>query len=152
MNKKRRSRKRKYYMARFFIWFATFAVMAVLVVFILWIYWSSFVKTDYEKSSESLVYIQTKEDAESVSEMPSISLDEKNSESILEETLEEKSSKPELDIQAGFADIETISLGNSLEITDIGSYTGIYMEDGSDDVVSGIQMIIVKNVVDTQKL
>lgn len=39
----------------------------------------------------------------------------------------------------------SMDLGYGLEITDIASYTGIYMEDGSDEVVSGILMIVVKN-------
>ena len=37
------------------------------------------------------------------------------------------------------------SLGYGLEITDIGGYTGAYMEDGSDEVVSGVLMIVVAN-------
>ena len=36
-------------------------------------------------------------------------------------------------------------LGNGLLIRDIGSYTGLYMEDGSDEVLSGILMIMVTN-------
>lgn len=36
-------------------------------------------------------------------------------------------------------------LGDGLVITDIGSYSGMYMEDGSDDIVSGVMMIIVTN-------
>lgn len=39
----------------------------------------------------------------------------------------------------------TMNLGKGLTLTDIGSYTGIYMEDGTDEVVSGILMIIVTN-------
>ena len=42
-----------------------------------------------------------------------------------------------------------INLGNGLVITYIGGYTGIYMEDGSDEVVSGILMIIVSNTTNT---
>ena len=38
-----------------------------------------------------------------------------------------------------------LHLGSDLYITDMGSYTGIYMEDGVDDFVSDIQMIVVKN-------
>lgn len=38
-----------------------------------------------------------------------------------------------------------LNLGNGLVITDIGSYTGIFMEDGSDEIVSGVLMIVVKN-------
>lgn len=47
-----------------------------------------------------------------------------------------------------FTEDETIQLSQGLEITRIGKYAGIYMEDGSDEVVSGIMMIIVKNAAD----
>ena len=38
-----------------------------------------------------------------------------------------------------------IELGRGLWITDVGKYTGVYMEDGSDEVVSGVMMIAVTN-------
>lgn len=38
-----------------------------------------------------------------------------------------------------------IDLGEGLVIRDIGSYAGIYMEDGTDEVVSGILMLMVTN-------
>lgn len=37
------------------------------------------------------------------------------------------------------------SLENSLEILDVGSYTGAYVEDGSDEVLPGILMLKVVN-------
>ena len=37
------------------------------------------------------------------------------------------------------------SLNNDLEILDVGSYTGAYVEDGSDEILSGILMIKVIN-------
>lgn len=44
-------------------------------------------------------------------------------------------------------DIEKINIdaGQSIEITEIGSYTGPYMEDGSDSEVSDVLMIKIKN-------
>ena len=39
----------------------------------------------------------------------------------------------------------TINLGHGLEIEKFGSYTGVYMEDGSDEIVGNIAMILVKN-------
>lgn len=39
----------------------------------------------------------------------------------------------------------SINLGNGMRITEVGNYTGIYMEDGSDEFVSGILMIAVTN-------
>lgn len=41
--------------------------------------------------------------------------------------------------------MDSIDLGNELAITDIGKYTGIYMEDGSDEVVTNMLMLILKN-------
>lgn len=38
-----------------------------------------------------------------------------------------------------------INLGYGMEIVDVAKYTGAYVEDGSNDVVSGLLMIVVKN-------
>ena len=48
--------------------------------------------------------------------------------------------------QNGFAAQQgTINLGYGLEITDAGQYTGLYMEDGSNEVLSDVMMIVVYN-------
>ena len=39
----------------------------------------------------------------------------------------------------------SINVGSGLTITEIGPYTGMYMEDGSDELVSGVLMCIVRN-------
>lgn len=39
----------------------------------------------------------------------------------------------------------TINLGHGLEMEKFGSYTGIYMEDGSDEIVGNVAMILVTN-------
>lgn len=39
-------------------------------------------------------------------------------------------------------------LSQELEITLVGSYAGIYMEDGSDEIVSDVMMIVLKNTSD----
>lgn len=39
----------------------------------------------------------------------------------------------------------SINLGEGLSITEIGSYNGIYMEDGTDEVLSRILMIVLTN-------
>ena len=39
----------------------------------------------------------------------------------------------------------SIDLGRGLTITDIGSYTGVYMEDGTDEIVSRVMMIVLTN-------
>ena len=40
---------------------------------------------------------------------------------------------------------QEVSLGSDLLLTDMGSYTGIYMEDGVDDFVENIFMVVLKN-------
>ena len=37
------------------------------------------------------------------------------------------------------------NLGYGLEITDSGKYAGLYMEDGSDEIVSDVMMLVVQN-------
>ena len=44
----------------------------------------------------------------------------------------------------GIRDV-AVTLDHGIEIINIGAYTGAYVEDGSDEVVSGILMLIVKN-------
>lgn len=39
----------------------------------------------------------------------------------------------------------SVNLGYGIYVTDMGAYTGMYMEDGSDEILSGILMMIVKN-------
>lgn len=39
----------------------------------------------------------------------------------------------------------SFALSNDLEITRLDAYTGAYVEDGSNDVVSGVLMIVVRN-------
>lgn len=38
-----------------------------------------------------------------------------------------------------------VNLGYGIYATDIGKYTGMYMEDGTDEVLSGILMLVVQN-------
>lgn len=38
-----------------------------------------------------------------------------------------------------------IDLGSGLEISSVGSYTGLYMEDGSDEAVERVMMVILTN-------
>lgn len=46
-------------------------------------------------------------------------------------------------------EFEEISLGQGLYIRDMYKYTGVYMEDGSDDVVTNVMMIIVENTAES---
>ena len=59
----------------------------------------------------------------------------------------EDQTQPSLEETVSIQQVENVSidLGNGLMITDIGKYTGAYMEDGSDEVVSGVLMIMVTN-------
>jgi hypothetical protein len=38
-----------------------------------------------------------------------------------------------------------IDIGSGMRIVDVAKYTGIYMEDGTNEVLSGLLMIVVKN-------
>lgn len=53
--------------------------------------------------------------------------------------------KPAQTVRVEVQEFSSINLGYGLEITDVGSYTGIYMEDGSDELVSDVMMIVVQN-------
>lgn len=53
--------------------------------------------------------------------------------------------KPAPTVRVEAEEFRSINLGYGLEITDVGSYTGIYMEDGSDELVSDVMMIVVQN-------
>ena len=46
---------------------------------------------------------------------------------------------------AGAETQPAISLDYGLQITDHGSYTGVYMEDGSNEIVSDVMMLVVQN-------
>ena len=43
-------------------------------------------------------------------------------------------------------EIEGTSIGNDIVIRNIGSYTGAFVEDGSNEIVSGVLMLVVANV------
>lgn len=40
---------------------------------------------------------------------------------------------------------EYLQLGDGLRLTKIGTYSGLYMEDGSDEILSGVMMILLEN-------
>lgn len=62
-----------------------------------------------------------------------------------EETTETAAPSNDVQEQLNAAENTTFWLGDGLEITKVGSYTGIYMEDGTDEIVSGVTMILVEN-------
>lgn len=43
-------------------------------------------------------------------------------------------------------ELQNVNLGYGLQVTDMGAYTGMYMEDGTDEIVSGVMMLVVENV------
>ena len=44
------------------------------------------------------------------------------------------------------ADVDySVTMENGLRVSDIGRYTGMFMEDGSDEIVTGVLMILVTN-------
>ena len=51
-------------------------------------------------------------------------------------------------IQIEIPEDVTMPLTHGLKIGDVGSYTGLFFEDGSDEVVSGVMMILVTNESD----
>lgn len=59
-------------------------------------------------------------------------------------------SVPEVEQTQGTVPVveNSVNLGYGLYVTDIGSYTGMYMEDGTDEIVSGVLMLVVKNTGD----
>ena len=65
------------------------------------------------------------------------------------QTVEETSAQdtPENEQTQGTAPVveNAVNLDYGLYATDIGSYTGMYMEDGTDEIVSGVLMLVVKN-------
>ena len=42
-------------------------------------------------------------------------------------------------------ELQNVNLGYGLQVTDMGGYTGMYMEDGTDEIVSGVLMLVVEN-------
>lgn len=50
-------------------------------------------------------------------------------------------------VPAQTAEVQDInlSLENGMQIEEVGGYTGVYMEDGEDEILSDILMIVVKN-------
>ena len=53
--------------------------------------------------------------------------------------------KPAQTVRVEAAEQEPINLGYGLQITDSGRYTGLYMEDGSNELVSDVMMVVVEN-------
>lgn len=52
------------------------------------------------------------------------------------------------DEMAAPADSNAVNLGFGLQVADMGGYTGMYMEDGSDEILSDILMLVVENTGD----
>lgn len=48
-------------------------------------------------------------------------------------------------IEVEISDTDIVELGQGLRVTKIGKYAGIYMEDGSDEPVSNLMMVVLEN-------
>lgn len=59
------------------------------------------------------------------------------------------SSKPINIVKIETPEEVNINLGYGLYITDVAKYSGIFMEDGTDDMVSGVLAIVVENTGNT---
>lgn len=55
------------------------------------------------------------------------------------------STQPTEDFQIQVDPDKEFELGRGLKVSDVGSYTGVYMEDGSDEIVSRVLMVVVTN-------
>lgn len=61
------------------------------------------------------------------------------------ETSEPEPTQNNLNVQVQPAQKETYDLGDDLELLSVGKFAGIYLEDGTNEVVSNIMMIQVAN-------
>lgn len=59
-----------------------------------------------------------------------------------------ETSDEQKNVQTVTVEENSVNLGYGIYATDIGSYTGLYMEDGTDEILSGILMLVVKNTGD----
>ena len=69
-----------------------------------------------------------------------------NSAPLPNETTEPSAAETELFQTEVPAEESIFNLGYGIQVTDIGSYTGMYMEDGTDEIVSGVLMLVVENI------
>lgn len=56
-----------------------------------------------------------------------------------------KDSSGDQSIHVDLENQKPINLGYGLEIVDAGRYTGLYMEDGSNEILSDMMMVVVRN-------
>ena len=62
-----------------------------------------------------------------------------------DESGQNRDPKPQYTVSFDQVEKVSVNLGYGLFITDVGKYTGIYMEDGTNETVSGVLMIVVTN-------
>ena len=60
----------------------------------------------------------------------------------------EPAEEPETVVETEPVQMQPINLGYDLILEEVGEYTGAYMEDGSDEIVSGIMMARIANTGD----
>lgn len=60
-------------------------------------------------------------------------------------TTQEETAPSTLQTETSHASVEDVLAQQGLSILEIGSYTGAYVEDGSDEIVSGVAMLVLEN-------
>lgn len=83
----------------------------------------------------AMLFLGLSDDGESIAEPES-----STSSTTVPETSDEQKN-----VQTVTVEENSVNLGYGIYATDIGSYTGLYMEDGTDEILSGILMLVVKN-------
>ena len=104
--------------------------------------------------TEGTVTAQSTESKDSVAETPESNEYAESTESTdntesTENAESTDNTEPTEEIQITNVEETGINIGYGMEITEIGDYTGIYMEDGSDELVSGVLMCVVSNTGDS---
>ena len=70
---------------------------------------------------------------------------EQTDESGIRDAADESSGQDTIPAQIDGVTLQEYSLGKGLTLVEVGKYTGVYMEDGTDEIVSNVLMVIVRN-------
>lgn len=126
-----------------------FVIRIVVVCLVLVFLYKQFKKesTDAEQNINETETITAESESDEITDSEQV--DEKQSESESEMIdIKTESGDTIKEEQTDTLQDYPFDLDHGLRVEKIGSYTGIYMEDGSDEVVSGVAMIIVTNTGD----
>ena len=70
---------------------------------------------------------------------------EQTDESGITDAAAESSGQDTIPAQINGVTLQEYALGKGLTLVEVGKYTGVYMEDGTDEIVSNVLMVIVRN-------